>query len=107
MAPLYTRDGDVRRPAWAEIDWKQSLFSRTFVMMAHGNRLFSRTESAAARAHGQWPTIGLFTGAGVGFALGVLFEYHVGWWMVSLFLVLGGFAGCLGGFLAALIVYRK
>lgn len=74
-------------------------------MMAHGNRLFRRTESAAARAHGQWPTIGLFTGASLSVTLGVLFM--AAWWLTILYLILGGLAGCFCGFLAALIIYRR
>ena len=62
-------------------------------------------EGAAAVAHSRWPTIGLFTGAGIGFALGILFVAQ--WFLTILYIIVCGCLGCLCGFLAATIIYHK
>ena len=57
----------------------------------------------AAWAHNRWPTIGLYTGAGIGVLLGVVF--YSGWVWTVLFIIGLATAGCLLGFAAAILVY--
>ena len=61
--------------------------------------------SDATWAYNRWPTIGLYTGAGVGVALGVVFY----WWWLWTALLAGGLAvaGCLGGFGLARLVHGR
>ena len=49
--------------------------------------------------------LGLFTGAGVGFALGILFVAQ--WFLTVVYIIVCGCVGCLCGYFAASIVYRK
>ncbi len=58
----------------------------------------------AAWAHNRWPTVGLFSGAGVGLVLGLVFES--GWLWTSLYVVGLAVCGCLGGLGLAALVYR-
>lgn len=58
----------------------------------------------AAWAHNRWPTVGLFSGAGVGLVLGLVFES--GWLWTALFVVALAVGGCLGGAGLAALVYR-
>jgi len=59
----------------------------------------------AAWAHNRWPTIGLYTGAGVGLFMGIAFV--PGWWVTIAFIVALGVAGCLVGLGLAGVVYRR
>ena len=59
----------------------------------------------AAWAHNRWPTIGLYTGAGVGLLMGVAFVS--GWWMTIAFIVALAVTGCLVGLGLAGIVFRR
>ncbi len=59
----------------------------------------------AAWAHNRWPTIGLYTGAGVGLLMGIAF---VSGWLFTLgFIVALAVTGCLVGLGLAGIVYRR
>lgn len=57
----------------------------------------------ATWAHNRWPTVGLFTGAGIGAALGVVF--FVGPLRTILFAAVLGAGGLLAGWLLAAAVY--
>lgn len=57
----------------------------------------------AAWAHNRWPTVGLYTGGGVGLLLGVVFYSGV-WWTILYVIALAA-AGCLLGFAAAILMY--
>jgi len=59
----------------------------------------------AAWAHNRWPTIGLYTGAGVGLLVGVAFVS--GWLWTIGFVVALAVTGCLLGLGLAGLVYRR
>ncbi len=59
----------------------------------------------AAWAHNRWPTIGLYTGAGLGLLMGIAFVS--GWLLTIGFIVALAATGCLVGFGLAGIVYRR
>ncbi len=74
----------------------------------HSSRLAEAETSEsvdAAWAHNRWPTIGLYTGAGVGLLMGVAFVS--GWWMTIAFIVALAVTGCLVGLGLAGIVFRR
>ena len=58
----------------------------------------------AAWAHNRWPTIGLYTGAGVGLLMGIAFVS--GWLWTIAFVAALAVLGCLVGLGLAGIVYR-
>ncbi len=59
----------------------------------------------AAWAHNRWPTIGLYTGAGVGLLMGIAFVS--GFWMTIGFIVALAVTGCLVGLGLAGMMYRR
>ncbi len=61
--------------------------------------------SDATWAYNRWPTIGLYTGAGVGAALGVAF--YVGWLWTIVYTIVLAAAGCLAGFVLARVVHGR
>lgn len=58
----------------------------------------------AAWAQNRWPTIGLFTGLGLGIVLGVSFP--VGWLWMILLPIAGSVFGCVLGLVLAKLFYR-
>jgi hypothetical protein len=58
----------------------------------------------AAWAHNRWPTVGLFSGAGLGLVLGLL--YQLGWILTTVSVIALAVGGCLGGLALAKFVYR-
>ena len=59
----------------------------------------------AAWAHNRWPTIGLYTGAGLGLLMGIAF---VSGWLLTIGFVVGlGVIGCLVGLGLAGVMYRR
>jgi len=62
-------------------------------------------EGAAAWAHNRWPTIGLFTGAGVAGATALLIGLN--WLMTLAWAFGGGVVGCICGFVLASLVYPQ
>ena len=58
----------------------------------------------AAWAHNRWPTIGLYTGAGLGLLMGIAFVS--GWLLTIGFIVALAVTGCLVGLGLASLVYR-
>ena len=66
----------------------------------------SRSDAGeAAWAYNRWPTIGLYSGAGVAALLGVLFRS--GWLTMVGAIVGGAVLGCLIGLVLARVVYRS
>ena len=61
--------------------------------------------SDATWALNRWPTIGLYTGAGVGAALGVVFA--VGWLWTFVSIVALAVTGCLAGFVLAKLIHGR
>ncbi len=59
----------------------------------------------AAWAHNRWPTIGLYTGAGVGLLMGIAFVS--GLWLTIGFIVALAVTGCLVGLGMAGMMYRR
>lgn len=59
----------------------------------------------AAWAYNRWPTIGLFTGLGLGVVLGVSFP--VGWFGMILLPIAGSVIGCVLGLVLAKLFYRN
>ena len=59
----------------------------------------------AAWAHNRWPTVGLFTGGGVGLLLGIVF--YIGWLWTLLLAVCLAVAGCVTGVGLAALIYGK
>lgn len=59
----------------------------------------------AAWAYNRWPTIGLFTGIGIGVVLSVSFP--VGWIRGILIALAGGVVGCVLGFVSAYVFYGR
>jgi len=59
----------------------------------------------AAWAHNRWPTVGLYTGAGVGLLMGIAFVS--GWWLTIAFVVALAVTGCLVGLGLAGMMYRR
>ncbi len=59
----------------------------------------------AAWAYNRWPTIGLFTGLGIGVVLSVSFP--VGWIRGILIALAGGVVGCVLGFILAKLIYGR
>ncbi len=57
----------------------------------------------ASWAHNRWPTIGLYTGAGLGVVMGVVFV--PGWMWALGYVIAGAIAGCLLGLGLAKLVY--
>ena len=57
----------------------------------------------ATWAHNRWPTIGLYTGAGVGAVLGIMFL--VGWLWTILYIVTLAITGCIVGLVAAKVTF--
>lgn len=57
----------------------------------------------AAWAYNRWPTIGLWSGGGIGLLLSVLFG--AGWLLVIGSIAGGAIGGCLLGALLAIVVY--
>ncbi|MHC4428953.1 MAG: hypothetical protein ACYS0D_10195 [Planctomycetota bacterium] len=57
----------------------------------------------AAWAYNRWPTIGLWSGGGIGLLLSVLFG--AGWLLVIGSIAGGAIGGCLLGVLLAVLVY--
>lgn len=60
----------------------------------------------AAWAYNRWPTVGLFTGGGLGAMLGVVFP-PFGWLKLVAFIVVGLLAGCAVGFFTARVVFGR
>lgn len=59
----------------------------------------------AAWAYNRWPTIGLFTGLGIGAVLGVGFPLG---WIWGILVVLGsGGVGCVLGLILAKLIYGR
>ena len=61
--------------------------------------------AAAVWAHHKWPRIGLVTGIGVGIVLSLLLA--LGWWAIIVAIVGLACAGCLLGYLAAVVLYPR
>ncbi len=61
--------------------------------------------SDATWAHNRWPTIGLYTGAGIGFAVGVVFV--AGWLLTIAYTVGLGVLGLLVGLGLAVLIYGR
>ena len=59
----------------------------------------------AAWAQNRWPTIGLFTGLGIGVVLS--FSFPVGWIWGILLTLAGGVVGCALGFVSARVFYGR
>lgn len=59
----------------------------------------------AAWAYNRWPTIGLFTGLGIGVVLSVSFP--VGWIRGILIALGSGIVGCVLGLLLAKLIYGR
>jgi len=59
----------------------------------------------AAWAYNRWPTIGLFTGIGIGVVLSVSFP--VGWVRGILIALAGGVVGCVLGLILAKLIYGR
>ncbi len=59
----------------------------------------------AAWAHNRWPTIGLYTGGGVGLLMGIAFVS--GWWLTIVFIVALAVTGCLVGLGLAGMMSRR
>ncbi len=59
----------------------------------------------AAWAYNRWPTIGLFTGIGIGVVLGVSFP--LGWILGILVALAGGGVGCVLGLILAKLIYGR
>ena len=59
----------------------------------------------AAWAYNRWPTIGLFTGIGIGVVLSVSFP--VGWIRGILIALAGGGVGCVLGLILARLIYGR
>ena len=59
----------------------------------------------AAWAYNRWPTIGLFTGLGIGVVLSVSFP--VGWIRGVLIALAGGVVGCVLGLILAKLIYGR
>ena len=59
----------------------------------------------AAWAYNRWPTIGLFTGLGIGVVLSVSFP--VGWVRGILIVLAGGVVGCVLGLILAKLIYGR
>ena len=59
----------------------------------------------AAWAHNRWPTVGLYSGAGVGLLMGIAFVS--GWWLTIAFVVALAVTGCLVGLGLAGMMYRR
>ncbi len=59
----------------------------------------------AAWAYNRWPTIGLFTGIGIGVVLSVSFP--VGWIRGVLIALAGGVVGCVLGLILAKLTYGR
>lgn len=60
----------------------------------------------AAWAYNRWPTVGLFTGAGLAAMLGVVFP-PFGWFKLIAFIVTGAIVGCLLGFITARVIFGR
>ena len=60
----------------------------------------------AAWAYNRWPTVGLFTGAGLAAMLGVVFP-PFGWFKLIAFIVTGAIGGCLLGFITARVIFGR
>ena len=58
----------------------------------------------AAWAQNRWPTIGLFTGLGLGIVVAVSFP--VGWLLMILLPIAGSATGCVLGLVLAKLFYR-
>ena len=62
--------------------------------------------SDASWAHNRWPTIGLYTGAGLGVVMGVVFV--PGWMWALGYVIAGAIVGCLLALgLVKLIYWRQ
>ncbi len=62
--------------------------------------------SDASWAHNRWPTIGLYTGAGLGAVMSVVFV--PGWMWALGYVIAGAIAGCVLGLgLVKLIYWRQ
>lgn len=61
--------------------------------------------SDATWAHNRWPVVGLYTGAGIGLALGVVFV--AGWLWTILYIAGLAVLGCLVGFGLAMLIYDR
>ncbi len=59
----------------------------------------------AAWAQNRWPTIGLFTGLGLGIVVAVSFP--VGWIWMILLPIAGSATGCVLGLVLAKLLYRN
>jgi len=59
----------------------------------------------AAWAHNRWPTVGLYSGAGVGLLMGIAFVS--GLWLTIAFIVALAVTGCLVGLGMAGMMYRR
>ena len=60
----------------------------------------------AAWAYNRWPTIGLFTGAGLGAMLAVVFP-PFGWFKLIAFFVAGAIGGCALGSVTARVIFGR
>ncbi len=59
----------------------------------------------AAWTYNRWPTIGLFTGIGIGAVLGVSFP--LGWILGVLVALTAGGVGCVLGLILATLIYGR
>ena len=60
----------------------------------------------AAWAYNRWPTVGLFTGAGLSTMLGLVFP-PFGWFKLVAFIVVGALGGCVLGFITARVIFGR
>lgn len=60
----------------------------------------------AAWAYNRWPTVGLFTGAGLAATLGVVFP-PFGWLKLIVLVVAGAIGGCILGFITARVIFGR
>ena len=60
----------------------------------------------AAWAYNRWPTIGLYTGGGLGAMLGMVFP-PFGWLRLLIFIVAGAIGGCVLGFITARVIFGR
>lgn len=60
----------------------------------------------AAWAYNRWPTIGLYTGGGLGAILGVVFP-PFGWLKLIAIIVVGAIGGCVLGFISARVFFGR
>ena len=60
----------------------------------------------AAWAYHRWPTVGIFTGSGLGAVLALIFP-PFGWLKLIAFTVGGAIGGCILGFISARVIFGR